>query len=304
VHRALDTCGAMLGPLVAFGLLALVPGAFDVLFIVSFCVGVVGVALFALFVEGRSAALRGGSARQGSLPPPPTSPAPPSGTALHSAPPIAASNEERLSSKAPQAPVMGAPMMGALGLFRLPRFRTLVMVGSALSAGAISDGLLFIVLQRRVRFDVRYLPLLYVASALVYMLLAVPVGRIADRVGRARVLVAGYALLASLYALLLVAPPGWPTVIGCVALLGACYASTDGVLMALASPELPAEVRTSGMAVLTTCTTVARLLGSVVFGAVWTWWGVDWALFLFLVSLAVAIAASALGWKPSQGESA
>jgi MFS family permease len=179
-----------------------------------------------------------------------------------------------------------------------------VVVGSALSAGTISDGLVFIVLQRRVRFEASYLPLLYVASALVYMLLAVPVGRLADRVGRARVLVAGYALLAGLYALLLVAPAGWPTVIGCVALLGACYASTDGVLMALASPTLPAEVRTSGLAVLTTCTTVARLLASVLFGAVWTWWGVDWALGAFLASLAAVIAAAALGWKPSQGESA
>lgn len=270
VHRALDTCGAMLGPLVAFGLLALVPGAFEVLFIVSFCIGVVGVALFALFVEGRSAPK-----------------------------PIAAPNEGPLPSKSPEA-----PRIGALGLLRLPRFRALVIVGSALSAGAISDGLVYIVLQRRVRFEVSYLPLLYVASALVYMLLAVPVGRLADRVGRARVLVAGYALLAGLYALLLVAPPGWPAVIGCVALLGACYAATDGVLMALASPVLPAEVRTSGLAVLSTCTTVARLLASVLFGAVWTWWGVDWALSLFLVSLAVAVAASALGWRPSQGESA
>src|SRR5262249_22370723 len=34
VHRALDTAGAMIGPLVAFGLLALTPGAFDAIFVV------------------------------------------------------------------------------------------------------------------------------------------------------------------------------------------------------------------------------------------------------------------------------
>src|SRR5688572_8288189 len=33
IHRALDTTGALLGPLVAFGLLALAPGAFDSLFL-------------------------------------------------------------------------------------------------------------------------------------------------------------------------------------------------------------------------------------------------------------------------------
>ena len=42
VHRALDTAGAMLGPLVAFGLLALAPGAFDAIFVVSFCVALIG----------------------------------------------------------------------------------------------------------------------------------------------------------------------------------------------------------------------------------------------------------------------
>lgn len=288
VHRALDTAGAMLGPLVAFGLLALVPGAFDVLFIVSFCIGVVGVALFALFVDGRPApaeiATPETSARD--LPPPGASASGPRPQAATASP---------IDVTAPQA-----PRAGALELLRLPRFRVLVVVGSALSAGAISDGLVFVVLQRRVRFDVSYLPLLYMASALVYMLLAVPVGRLADRVGRERVLVAGYALLAVLYALLLVAPPGWPTVIGCVALLGACYASTDGVLMALASPVLPAEVRTTGLAVLTTCTTLARLLASVMFGAVWTWWGVDWALLVFLATLVLATMTSALGWKPAK----
>jgi len=263
VHRALDTAGAMLGPLVAFGLLALVPGAFEVIFIVSFCVAVVGVALFALFVEPRSA--------------------PVADPARDAAPRVS--------------------FVDALRLLQLPRYRTLVVVGSALSAGAISDGLVFVLLQRRVRFDPSYLPLLYVASALVYMLLAVPIGRLADRVGRERVLVGGYALLAGLYALLLLARPGWPTVVGCVTLLGACYASTDGVLMALASPILPAEVRTSGLAVLTTCTTVSRLVASILFGAVWTWWGQDRALLSFLVGLVIVAVAAALGWASRPAES-
>ncbi len=42
VHRALDTTGAMLGPLLAFGLLAVAPLAFDSIFLVSFCIAVVG----------------------------------------------------------------------------------------------------------------------------------------------------------------------------------------------------------------------------------------------------------------------
>ncbi|MEV4098157.1 MFS transporter [Streptosporangium saharense] len=46
VHRALDATGALLGPVVAFGLLALAPGDFDMVFVVSFCAAVLGVLLF------------------------------------------------------------------------------------------------------------------------------------------------------------------------------------------------------------------------------------------------------------------
>ena len=48
VHRALDTTGAMIGPLVAFGLLAIAPLAFDSIFLVSFCFAVVGLAVLVL----------------------------------------------------------------------------------------------------------------------------------------------------------------------------------------------------------------------------------------------------------------
>jgi hypothetical protein len=51
VHRALDTAGALLGPIVAFGLLGLVPGAYDVIFVMSFCLAVVGLGVLLFFVS-------------------------------------------------------------------------------------------------------------------------------------------------------------------------------------------------------------------------------------------------------------
>src|SRR5687767_4986475 len=56
VHRAMDTAGAMLGPLIAAGLLVLAPGAYDAVFIVSSCFAIVGVAVIALLVEKPEAA--------------------------------------------------------------------------------------------------------------------------------------------------------------------------------------------------------------------------------------------------------
>jgi hypothetical protein len=51
VHRAMDTTGAMLGPLLAFAILAAAPLAFHSLFLVSLCFAVVGLMVIALFVR-------------------------------------------------------------------------------------------------------------------------------------------------------------------------------------------------------------------------------------------------------------
>ncbi|XVV01198.1 MFS transporter [Actinosynnema sp. CA-248983] len=51
VHRALDTAGALLGPLVAFGLLHFLVGDYTAVFGVSFCLAVVAVVVLAVFVR-------------------------------------------------------------------------------------------------------------------------------------------------------------------------------------------------------------------------------------------------------------
>jgi sugar phosphate permease len=50
VHRALDTTGAMLGPLLAFSILALAANAYTSVFVVSFCIAVIGVGILVLLV--------------------------------------------------------------------------------------------------------------------------------------------------------------------------------------------------------------------------------------------------------------
>jgi MFS family permease len=256
VHRAMDTAGAMLGPLLAFSLLALAPDSFDAIFIVSFCIALVGLAVLVLFVEN----------------PPVEEPVAA----------VAAANPQPVSLRA------------AAGLLRAPRYRALVLVGAALALGTVSDGFVYLGLQRRLDFDVTYLPLLYVGTALTYMFLAVPVGRLADRIGRGRVFLAGYLSLLLVYGSLLVEWTGVAGVLVTLLLLGTYYAATDGVLMALASAVLPEALRGSGLALLTTGTTLSRLLSSVLFGAVWTAFGIRTAIVVFAAGLAVAGLVAAL----------
>ncbi len=53
VHRAMDSAGAMLGPLVAFGILLVAPARFDAVFVVSTLFALLGLAVLVLNVEGR-----------------------------------------------------------------------------------------------------------------------------------------------------------------------------------------------------------------------------------------------------------
>ena len=255
VHRALDTAGAMLGPLVAFGLLALVPRAFDSVFVVSFFIALVGLGLLLLFVEN---------------------------------PPESHPEKQRRDD---------VSLRAAIGLLGARRFKGLVLMCSALALFTMSDGFLYLGLQRQLDFDVRFLPLLYTGTALIYMLLALPVGRLADRVGRGWVFVGGYTLLLLVYMSLLLPPMGTPALLVYLAFLGAYYAATDGVLMALASAVLPPALRASGLALVVTATSLARLLASITFGVLWTAFGLETAVLAFAIGLVVAMVLTVVALK-------
>jgi MFS family permease len=247
VHRALDTAGAVLGPIVGFSLLALAPGAFDAVFVASFCLALVGFGVLSLFVQNRPA--------------------------------LEHASTDRLSS-----------LRVALRRLESPRLRALLIVSVLLGVCTISDGFLYLTMQRQLSFSAGFLPLLYVGTAAVYFVLAIPIGRLADLVGRGRVFVLGYLLLLVVYALLLFPTTGRFELALWLILFGAYYAATDGVLVALASATLPAELQASTLAVLNTASSVAGLVSSIIFGAIWAFWDVRAGVEIFIAVLVVAVA--------------
>ncbi|HVW32972.1 MAG TPA: MFS transporter [Acidimicrobiia bacterium] len=250
IHRALDTVGALIGPIVAFALLYFVSAsAYDSVFVVSLCVAVLGLGVLVFFVEN----------------PPPDR--------------VAVARAQALTRH------------GTRRLLANKAFRRIAIAGAALSLVTISDAFIYLVYQNRTHMGATPFPLLFVGTSLAYLVLAVPLGRLADRIGAGKVFIGGHVMLVGCYLLLRTSGTGsgFLTIAGILGLLGTYYAATDGVLMALASRVVPEELRSSGLAWLTTVTTAGKFLASLLFGVVWGIWGPKGAVTAFLVAMVIAI---------------
>ena len=222
IHRALDTTGAMIGPLLAFLVLRWIADGYDVVFVISLALALVGVAALVLFVD-----------------------------------------TDAMREVVAEPPAPGERWWSA-------RFVSIAVLAGILGLATISDAFIYLSLQRKLGFDASYLPLLFVATPAVYLTLAIPLGRVADRIGRAWVILGGYAALLLLYVILSSAGSSLATIVISVFLLGTFYAMTDGVFAALASSELPAERRATGLAIVSTSNDVGRLVSSIFFGWIWS----------------------------------
>lgn len=259
VHRAMDAAGAMLGPVIAAALVFAAPQRFDLVFVVSFGLGIVGLAVLVLFVA----------------------------------------NRETGSVAVPEAAVPNRPPRL---LPRQPGLWLTLAGGSALALVTVSDAFVYLVLERRGLVSPSALPLLYAGTNATYLLLALPVGSLADRVARWKVFIAGHLALVIIYAALL-----WPvdsrTLVPVVLVcLGGYYAATDGVLAAMTSSVLPRAERGSGLGLLATATSLGRLGASVIFGWIWASRSEVAALTLFAIVLPPVIVASAVVLARAQRE--
>lgn len=163
VHRAMDTTGALLGPLVAFAVLRATVDGYDAVFAVSGCVAVLGVLVLVLFVP------------------------------RHIVP-----------AGAVQPPEPARPVLrDALGLLRRPELRGITMCATLLGLTTVSDSFLYLLLQREGALPAHLFPLLPLGTAAVFLLLALPLGALADRVGSRRLFLAGHGVLLLGYVLVL-----------------------------------------------------------------------------------------------------
>ena len=134
-----------------------------------------------------------------------------------------------------------------------------------------------------------YFPLLFVGTNIAYFTLAVPLGRLSDRIGRTTVYLLGYVVPIGAYVVAGGRFSGVGSTVLVLVLLGTFYAATDGVLSALVSQLAVPDARGTGIASAQTVVALGRFVASMLFGALWVTTSRASALLIFAAALALAV---------------
>lgn len=175
----------------------------------------------------------------------------------------------------------------------LPRsLKWFLFVSAVFSLGNFSNAFLILRARGPTESGDAHAILLYLLMNIVYCTAAYPAGRIADRIGRRTVLLAGFVLYAMLYATLAAARSpavSWAVFAG----MGLYMALTDGVGRAVVADLAPTEHRAGVLGLHSMITSAALLPASIIAGLLWDRVG-HAAPFAFGAFLALIAAAAML----------
>lgn len=177
------------------------------------------------------------------------------------------------------------------------RFYQFLLVMVLFTLGNSADA--FIILRGQERgLSVLWVMGMLLTFTAVYSLLSSPAGALSDRIGRRKVILAGWAVYAAVYLGLALAQRGWQV---CVlfGFYGVYYALTEGTAKALVADLVPDYQRGSAYGLFNATIGLAALPASLLAGLLWqglgAWGGLGaWAPFAF--GFAMACLAAILFW--------
>ena len=160
----------------------------------------------------------------------------------------------------------GAAAAGGLGR----RFKIFLAIMALFTLGNSAD--VFLVLRASdIGLSPLHILLMLIPFNLVYASIASPFGRLSDRIGRKRVIVAGWGIYALTYLGFALATPAWHIiyVILLFALYGVYYGMAEGVTRAFVADMVPVERRGTAYGLYHGAVGLSLLLASIIAGVLW-----------------------------------
>ncbi len=187
--------------------------------------------------------------------------------------------------------------IGALG----KPFVTFLFINGLFALGNSSDAFIVLRAQDRGLSVVAILAMLLSFNVL-YALISTPAGRLSDRIGRRRLILAGWLIYAVIYAGFALAQAGWQ-VWALYVVYGLYYGLTYGTTKALLTDLVPEGLRATAFGTHEAMQGLMLLPASVIAGVLWqgvgSWGGLGaWAPFAFGAAMALAAAVWLALWKP------
>jgi MFS family permease len=178
------------------------------------------------------------------------------------------------------------------------RFRLFLFVVVLFTLGNSSDSFVVLLGQNR-GMTVVQIMLMVMTFNLVYAVLAGPLGSLSDRIGRRKLIIAGWIAYGLVYLGLAFSRAGWHVWV-LYALYGIYYAATEGVVRALVADIVAQERRGTAYGLLNASIGITALPASLIAGILWqgvgSWPGLGPSA-PFLFGAGLALAAGILFWR-------
>lgn len=215
LQKAMDNSGAIVGPLIAFGLLLLMPGNFKIIFLLAGIPAIIGVFVILFGIR---------EARK---------------------------DKHELFTR-----------------FRLKdfplKYYLFLAIVFVFTIGNSTDALL-LVKANEVGVKVAFIPLVYLVTNAVSVVVSVPLGSLSDRIGKEKVLIAGYLIYAVVYYGFGVSTTAG-AIVSLFALYGLYSASTDGVQKAFVCDLIDKNKKGTGLGIYNALLGITLLPASLIAG--------------------------------------
>ncbi len=241
-HRAMDTLGAVAGPAIAFLMLSLFTGNYRLVFWLSMIPGIIAVMVIVFFIKDAK------DKKTISVP-----------MDRRDAYPTGEYDPKHSRSGV-------SPDLFSLKNFDW-RFKVFVCIVALFTLGNSSD--VFLILRAtNIGIKETQIPILYLSFNLVYSLVSFPAGIISDRIGRKRVMLAGFLLFGIVYWGFAVSSEKWH-IWGLFILYGVFMGLTEGIHKAYLGTVIPEGRKATGYGIYSTFAGLAVLPASIIGGYLW-----------------------------------